>query len=107
MGLEEQIKSHLAADFEAAWLARDAKSLGEMIADLTSFLGYAIACATRGLPNEAEGMRQDVEEHLGAEVAFWAEVVRRANDGNIIRPVFGNPAAENSAVMQIFLSEES
>ena len=95
MGLEEQIKSHLVPDFEAAWLARDTESLGEMIADLTSFLGYAIACATRGLPNEAEGMRLGVEEHLEAEVAFWVEVVRgarRAGHGNLIRPVFGKPA---------------
>lgn len=105
MGLEEQIKSHLAADFEAAWLARDAESLGEMIADLTSFLGYAIACATHGRPNEAEGMRQDVEEQLGAEVAFWAEVVRgarRADRCNLIRPVFGKPG-----VLPEFSTEES
>ena len=105
MGLEQQIKSHLAGDFEAAWLARDTDSLCQMIGDLTSFLGYAIACTTMGVPDRAEGMRQEVVGQLEYEVDYWSQAMRAAigaDQANIIRPA----AFAKSAVLPVFSLEE-
>ena len=97
MGFEALIKAHLCGEFEAARAAGDIDALNQMMTDLTSFLGYAIACATTGVADKAWGLCCSVEDQLEDEVAVWAQEVRAMNgtdQSNIIRPsAFGQSAA--------------
>lgn len=97
MGFEEQIKAHLLGDVQAAWRAGDVENLSFMIGDLTSFLGYLIACGTLGERDEARELFRDVTAQLEGEVDDWAQQMRDANGAgpsNVIRPAaFRRPIA--------------